>query len=45
MVDLRPLDIVEVELGVNHAVDVVNDAELVEGQFEEGALGGVVGVD
>jgi hypothetical protein len=42
MIDLGPLWIVEAVLGVDHAVNMVDDAELQEGVVEEGAPLGVV---
>jgi hypothetical protein len=44
VVDLSPLDVVDARGGVDGAVDVVHDAELLEHQLEEGAPSGVVGV-
>jgi hypothetical protein len=44
VIDLGPLGIVDASLGVDRAVNVIEDAELAERQLEEGTPGGVVRV-
>ena len=43
-VDLHPLGVVELEVGVSRAVDVIEEAELAESNGEEGAPGAEGGV-
>jgi hypothetical protein len=43
MVDLGPLDVELPDVGVDGAVDMVEETELAEGKFKKGAPGGVIG--
>jgi hypothetical protein len=44
MVHLRPVSVVKACLGVDGAVDMIQEAELPESQLEQGAPRGIVGV-